>query len=181
MATKVLRREVTLLDTSDTENYEKVKRGDPSATPLVSVTLHPGDEVPVWVDEDSLDEEWFEAPIDAAGSNLQDDNVYQVVKQVADDMGVEYGEGWSSEQIAAAIRYAQAQQEFVDANGDEVVDPMSGETTDVSEAYDEGRKAMSALFDESNASGNANAPDQAAPAPSRRSRGSSGGADTSSA
>lgn len=181
--TKTLRREVTLLDTRDAENLAKLRRGDPTATPLESVTLHPGDEVPSWVDEADLKDDWFNDPIDAAGSNLRDDNIYQVVKQVADEEGVEYGADWSSEQIAAAVRLKRQEQLVADELGEEVVDPMSGDTTDVREAYEDGRSAMAALFDDSNASGNVNAPDQAAPAKASRatkSSGTTGGAQSSS-
>ena len=173
---KVLRREVLVADTRDKDNLNKLKKGDPSAHPVGQVTLHPGDEVPSWVDDDAIEEEWYDDGVAAAGSNLYDDNVYQVVKAVADERGVEYGEGWDAAQIAAAIRYEE--------HAEQVVTDLDLDEDEEKEALDEGRKAMADLFESTNDAGNLHAPDQAAKSSRKVSSspsGTSGGAHSSSA
>lgn len=167
---KVLQREVTITDDRDQDHVEALTRGDPGVEPLPRLTLHPGDAVPSWAVE-YMDESWYEEGVNAAGTNLYDDNVYQVVKAVADEKGVEYGEGWDAAQIASAVRYDEQQSAVVESLGDAFDDETES-------AYSDGKQAMAALFDDTNKSGNVNAPDQAAAKPTRGSR-SSGGADSS--
>jgi hypothetical protein len=169
MAGKVLRREVMIADTRDGDNLAKLKRGDPSALPLESMTLHPGDEVPSWA-KDQIDESWYDERYESAGTNLYDDNVYQVVKRVAEEKGVEVGDDWSADQIAAAIRHHEAHQSLREEYGED--------DEEVQEAVKSDQDTLAALFGDSNKAGNVNAPDQPEKPSRSRSSGSSGGSDS---
>jgi len=168
---KVLRREVTLVDDRDEDHVEKLRRGEPGVQPLPQVVLQPGDEVPSWAEE-YIEDSWCEDPMDAAGSNLYDDAVYQVVKGVADEREVEYGDDWDASQIAAAVKAAEFREQ--------VATDLDLDEDEEAEAFDEGKQAMADLFNDSNKAGNVNAPDQAAPKPASRARKSTSGAQSES-
>lgn len=145
--------------------------GNPDKPDDEPVYLQPGDEVPSWAEKYIKDEYLEDSGVMAAGSNLYSDHVYQVVKGVADEKGVEYGEDWSADQIAAAVRLAE--------HNETLGDNMPVDEDEAEEAVDASQKAMADLFGATNATGNVNGPDQAEkPKRSRSSGGSSGAADS---
>jgi hypothetical protein len=148
--------------------------GNPDKPKDDPVYLEPGDEVPSWAEDHIKPEYMSDNEVMAAGTNLYDDNIYQVVKGVADERGVEYDEGWDAAQIAAAVRLGEHNDALVERVGVDL------DEDEVETAVDDSQKAMKDLFGETNSSGNVNAPDQAAPKRSRSSRSSesTGGSDS---
>lgn len=133
-----------------------------------TIQLKPGDSVPKWA-EKYVPDNWCkgtEQP--AAGTDLHDDHVYQVVKQVAADERVEFEEDWSASQIAAAIRLKRRQIRL---------EQQGFEGEEVDEANKGAQDTMSKLFGTTNSAGNVNAPDRGR-ARATRGQESTGGADS---
>jgi hypothetical protein len=146
--------------------------GNPDTPDEDPVYLEPGDEIPSWA-EKHVKPEYVEDGAFAAGTRLYDDNVYQVVKARADEMGVEYGDDWDAAQIAAAVRLREHNDSLKERVGVDL------EEDEVEEAVKDSQSAMESLFGDTNKSGNVNAPDQSEKSTKRsRSGGSSGGSDS---
>lgn len=151
--------------------------GNPDKPDDPPTYLEPGDDVPSWAEEHIPDEYMEDGPV-AGGVYLVSDQIYQVVKSVADERGVEYGEDWSADQIAAAIRLAEHNDDLTARIEAGLVDEDEGTA-----AVEDSKSAMDALFSDSNKSGNAAAPNQdekptRAKSTSKSTGGSSGGADS---
>lgn len=130
---------------------------DPEADP---VYLEPGDELPSWA-EDHVDPQYVEdSGQTAGGTNLYSDHVYQVVKGVADERGVDYGENWSADQIAAAVRLQEVNTEREIMFGDD--------DEEVQDAIEDSKSALDELFSTTNEAGNMHAPDVDHPSSKRK-------------
>lgn len=136
------------------------KEGDKEST-----WLQPGDEVPRWA-EDIVPVDCCDDAVVVAGTvNLVTDQVYQVVKAYADEHGVEYGDDWSADQIAAAVRLDEHNEQSPGVDDD---------------SAEKAKSAMAALFDDSNKSGNVAAPNREVKASkaSKPDSGARGGTDS---
>lgn len=115
------------------------------------VNLLPGDEVPSWA-EPLIKPEYMDddkRPV-AAGSDLFVDHTYPQMVRAAEKLDIDVDPSWSSEQIAAVVRAKLFDDEYEENLGEDEEDERDETAVDT----------MTALFGETNKSGNVNAPDQ---------------------